>query len=184
VENTPRQNTKLANFTFLQRSTSGSNGVAMRIRGGADYSLVNGLLDSPGLPCVRVDDPETIRAADATKDEAGPVVFASVNMACSATDPIRGGNTNTNAQIVSLFTAGPNNNSTFVFSLANVFTNGANETSRTAVDPKTYDAAFDTTTYVGAVKDAADTWYRGWTCDSVTATFNTTASLCTSLPTT
>ena len=184
VENTPRQNTKIANFTFLQRSTSGSNGVAMRIRGGADYSLINGLVQSPGLPCLRVDDPETIRAADATKDEAGPVVFASVNMACAATDPIRGGNGNTNAQVVTIFNAGPNNNSTFVFSLTGGFINGANETSRTAVNPQTYDAAFDVTNYVGAVKDAADTWYRGWTCDSATATFNTTASLCTSLPTT
>ena len=184
VENTPRQNTKIANFTFIQRSTSGSNGVAMRIRGGSDYALINGLVQSPDLPCLRVDDPETIRAANPALDDAGPVIFASVNMACGGTDPIRGGNGNTNAQIVSLFTGGPNNNSTFTFSLSNVFVNGANETGRTAVDPKTYDAAFDTTNYVGAVKDAADTWYRGWTCDSVTATFNTTASLCTSLPTT
>lgn len=184
MENTPRQNTKIANFTFLQRSTAGSNGVAMRIRGGADYALINGLVNSPNLSCLRVDDAETIRAADATKDEAGPVVFASVNMACAATDPIKGGNGNTNAQIVSIFNAGLNNNAAFTFSLTNGFVNGANETGRTAVDPKTYDAAFDTTNYVGAVKDAADTWYRGWTCDSVTATFNTTVSLCTSLPTT
>ncbi len=185
IENTPRQNTKVANFTFLQRSTAGSNGVAMRIRGGADYALINGLLQSPNLPCLRVDDPETIRAANPALDEAGPVVFASMNMSCGGTDAIRGGNGNTNAQIVTIFNAGPNNNAAFTFSLAaDGYTNGANETARTAVDPKTYDAALDTTTYVGAVKDAADTWYRGWTCDSVTATFNTTASLCTSLPTT
>ena len=156
MENTPRQNTKIANFTFVQRSTAGSNGVAMRIRGGADYALINGLVQSPDLACLRVDDAETIRAADATKDEAGPVIFASVNMSCAATDPIRGGNGNTNAQISTLFNGGVNNNATFVFSLSNVFVNGANETSRTAVDPKTYDAAFDTTNYVGAVKDAAE----------------------------
>ena len=86
-----------------------------------------------------------IRAADATKDEAGPVVFASVNMSCSATDPIRGGNGNINAQVVTIFNAGPNNNSTFVFSLTGGFINGANETSRAAVNPQTYDAGFDVT---------------------------------------
>ena len=52
----------------------------------------------------------------------------------------------------------------------------------TATDPKTLDAAFDTTTYVGAVQDATDTWYAGWTCNSATATFDTTSTACTSLP--
>ena len=105
-------------------------------------------------------------------------------MACAATDPIKGGNSNTNAQIVSIFNGGVNNNAAFTFSLTGGFINGANETARTAVNPTTYDSRFDVTAYVGAVKDAADTWYRDWTCDSVTATFNTTAKACTSLPTT
>jgi hypothetical protein len=32
------------------------------------------------------------------------------------------------------------------------------------------------------VKDAADTWYAGWTCNSATANFGTTGTACTSLP--
>jgi hypothetical protein len=44
------------------------------------------------------------------------------------------------------------------------------------------DAGFDTTTYIGAVRDAADTWYAGWTCNSATANFGTTGTACTSLP--
>ena len=67
--------------------------------------------------------------------------------------------------------------------LTGSFVNGANETGRTATDPKTLDALFDTTTYIGAVKNATDTWYAGWTCNSATATFSATGTACTSLPT-
>ena len=55
-----------------------------------------------------------------------------------------------------------------------------------AIDAKTLDAFFDTTTYIGAVKDAADSWYKGWTCNSGYAAFDTTTTIgrsCTSLPT-
>ena len=51
-----------------------------------------------------------------------------------------------------------------------------------ATDPKTLDAAFDTTSYVGAVRDANDTWYAGWTCNSATASFGSTSTACTTLP--
>ncbi|MFM8479712.1 MAG: hypothetical protein ACKOCF_00755, partial [Gammaproteobacteria bacterium] len=60
--------------------------------------------------------------------------------------------------------------------------NGANETGRTATDPKTVDAGFDTTAYIGAVRDANDTWYSGWTCNSATASFGSASTACTTLP--
>lgn len=44
------------------------------------------------------------------------------------------------------------------------FINGANETAVTAIDAKTVYTFFDTTTYVGAVRNASDTWWQGWTC--------------------
>jgi hypothetical protein len=78
--------------------------------------------------------------------------------------------------------AGANNNAAFTASLTGGFINGANETAVVAADPKSLDAAFDTTTYVGAVKDAADTWYAGWTCNSSTASFGASSGSCTSLP--
>ena len=60
--------------------------------------------------------------------------------------------------------------------------NGANETAVTATDPQTLNADFDATSYVGAVRDADDTWYAGWTCNSDTATFDADSTDCTSLP--
>jgi len=84
--------------------------------------------------------------------------------------------------VTDVFNAGANNASAFTASLTGGFVNGPNETARLATDPKTIDVAFDTTTYVGAVKDANDTWYAGWTCNSATASFGTSATACTTLP--
>ena len=103
-------------------------------------------------------------------------------MGCGATQFVGSGGL-TAQQVADTFNAGTNNTSTFISTLSSVFINGANETARTAFDAKTVDAFFDTTTYVGAVKDANDTWYAGWTCNSKTATFSATGSACTSLPT-
>ena len=41
---------------------------------------------------------------------------------------------------------------------------------------------FDAVTYIGAVKDATDTWYQGWTCNSSTATFGANGGACTAIP--
>ena len=37
-------------------------------------------------------------------------------------------------------------------------------------------------TYIGAVQNAADTWYAGWTCNSGYASFGTTSRVCTAVP--
>ena len=44
------------------------------------------------------------------------------------------------------------------------FINGANENAVTPVAAATVFPFFQNTTYIGAVQNAADTWYQGWTC--------------------
>lgn len=190
--NTPRQNTKLANFTFVQRSATGANGTAMLLRGGTDYTMVNGVVVSPGTTCLRISRPQTIAAAGSAGDEAGPPVFRSVVMQCG-TPPFVGLNGVTNDQVATVFGAGSNNNSaTFSPTLASVYINGSAETAVPAFDPRQLtdpfnpavtSSYFQTTTYVGAVQNAQDTWYQGWTCDSAAASFGSN-SACTTLPTT
>jgi hypothetical protein len=85
-------------------------------------------------------------------------------------------------QVADVFAAGANNSSTFTATLTGLFVNGANETAAVATNPQTLDAAFAVTNYVGAVQNATDTWYAGWTCNSATATFGATGTACTSLP--
>jgi hypothetical protein len=176
----PRTFLKLANFTFVQRNAAAGNQAAMLFRGQSDASLVNGVVVSP-IGCLRLSGANMI-VANAAVGKVGPPEFRSVAMQCGPT-PFIGSSGLTAAQVEATFNVAANNNtSTFTSTLTNGFVNGANETARTAADPKVVDAGFETTNYIGAVKDAADTWYAGWTCNSNTANFGTTSGSCTSLP--
>ncbi|WP_159980229.1 MULTISPECIES: hypothetical protein [unclassified Novosphingobium] len=186
----PRTNLTVANFTFLKApGTSGStsNGASLFFRGNSDTTLVNGLLVAADEECVRINTsaptPVTLTAR-------------SVVMQCNAAKYL-GSNTsagvviNTAAQSQAAFNPGNfNNRDDFTNTLTSTFINGANENAVVATDPKslvTGSAAtfFDTTTWIGAVRNAADNWYAGWTCNSATANFGTgNSGNCTSLPTT
>lgn len=181
---TPRQDVRISNFTFVQRSNAG-NLASILLRGGADYTLINGVISSPNLACLRISRNNTIQAADPAQDEQGPPVFHSVAMQCAGSGAFLGANGPTAAQVEAVFTAGTNNNAAFTSTLSNVFINGANETARTAFgNEKSISAFFDNVDYIGAVRDANDTWYAGWTCNSTTANFGTTSGNCSSIPTT
>ncbi|MBU6377857.1 MAG: hypothetical protein KJS95_04930 [Gammaproteobacteria bacterium] len=180
-DQTPRTFMRLANFTFVHRNSI-ANTAAMLLRGQADATLVNGVVTTP-IACLRLNGTNII-GTNAAVDKVGPPVFRSVAMQCGAT-PFVGTGGLTADQVATAFgasVAANNNSSTFTSSLTGGFINGANETGRTATDPKTVDAWFDTTTYVGAVKDASDTWYTGWTCNSATANLGSANTACTALP--
>ncbi|GMM92472.1 hypothetical protein [Qipengyuania sp. MTN3-11] len=173
VASRPQTVFNVANFTFVQRSSASSQSV--RANGGAKLNLINGVIDSDGDPCIRIDDAPTF-AAD-------PDYFSVVGD-CSATRPNRGGDTApTDAQVQSDFVADSSaNNSGFTISLTGVIVNGTNETGVTATNPTTISSFFDATTYIGAVRNAQDTWYRDWTCNSATVDFGSAAGLCTRIP--
>lgn len=200
----PRQNTIVSNFTFLHRVNNPSDLSAMLLRGGTDYTLANGIVvaPAPSPSCLRISRAQTASTtANAAIDELGAPVFRSVVMQCGAT-PFLGANGVTNDQVAALFGAGSNNNSaTFTPTLTSLFINGANETAVSPFAVANLNAAsgipssmgglggqasfFDAVTYIGAVKDASDTWYRTWTCNSATLDLGTgNTGLCTSLPTT
>ncbi len=183
----PRTHLKMANFTMIHRNPAAGNGAAMRMRGQANVSLANGLMTTT-MPCLMVEKPEFL-VANAGIEKVAPT-FMSVGFSCGAT-PFRGvtvsGSTITDvptitSDLTTLFnTPGSNNTAALVPTLTGGFVNGANETAIVAIDPKTIDTRFDTTTFVGAVR-ASDTWYAGWTCNSATANFGSTSSACTSVP--
>jgi hypothetical protein len=178
-DNLPRTHLKLANFTFVHRNAATGNNASMLFRGKSDATLVNGVITSP-MACLRLNG-TNILTADAATEKLGPPVFQSVVMQCGA-GPFVGSGGVTAQQVADVFAAGSNNNSAFTASLTGTFINGANEAATPATDPQTLDAAFDATSYVGAVRDASDTWYAGWTCNSATATFAADGMACASLP--
>ena len=154
----PRTNVRLSNFTFIHRGvSSNSNNAVILLRGGGDYAMYNGVVVAEsGRPCLRINSATTIQTSGT--DEAGAPIFRSVLFAGCST-PFSGTNGVTTDQVAAIFNGGQNNNAAFTSSLTNVYINGANETAATAVDPTTISSAFSAAPYVGAVRNASDTWY-------------------------
>lgn len=153
----PRSRPRFANFTFISSRTP----AAVLLRGGTDFVLVNGIIT--GSPtCIDVDGGATIQAAQAGDD--GPPRFESVFLSC--TNPFENDTDVNAAAVAAAFNAGTNNVSNGTSTLQNTIINGPNEAARPAFNAATLGGGFfQTTTYIGAVRDASDTWYAGWTCN-------------------
>lgn len=179
-DQTPRQNTQISNATFIQNR---SDDQVVRIRGGTDYAIVNSVIvdATGGTPCLRLDLPETIRAANAGLDDVGPPVFNSLVLDCT-TDFRDGSGGVTAAQTQSIFDGGSNNNSGFTNTLTMTFVNGANENGVAVFDPTALSSFFEAPANIGAVFPGNDTWINGWTCNSATVTFDANVTDCTTLP--
>lgn len=174
-DQTPRSNPNVVNFTLVGVN-DGNNAVTSQfshegilLRRGTAGTFANGLVVDFDKGCLDVDDAATL--AQFTADELN---LRSVHIDCeipfitddayAATVFNEAGNGNTQYTTTlngySFIDAAntPNNTSTGIVP-------GANETAlnATAVDPSTINAFFDAATYVGAIEDANDTWYLGWT---------------------
>lgn len=177
---TPRTNLRVTNFTAIQTQTSADNEAADQaatlFRGNSDTHLSNGIIIAPNNECVRFNGSGATPAT---------VTFRSVVMQCNATKYL-GTGSYTAAQVATAFGTGANNNNdAFTPSLTSQYINGTAETNVTAFDASTLTSFFTATTWIGAVRNAADNWYAGWTCNSSTANFGTgNSGNCTSLPTT
>ena len=191
-DETPRQNTTLSNFTFIQRKNDDQ---VVRIRGGADYGLYNGVVidaSSGGTPCIRIDLDETTRAADAGLDDVGPPRFNSVALDCpiknAGTPDESGGNFRSGSGSISaataesIFDAGAGNDKAFANSIVAGYLNGANEDGfATIFDVTALSSFFDAVTFIGAVS-AANDWTVGWTCDSSAISFGNNTGDCSEIP--
>lgn len=179
---TPRQNTQIVNFTFIQRKTDDQ---VVRIRGGADYGLHNGVIidESGATPCIRIDDDESIQAANGGLDDVGAPTFNSVALDC--TTNFRNGSNGgaTAAAAEAIFDAGTGNNKAYTNTITNGYLNGANENGYTPIfDPTGLSSFFAAgLTYIGAVT-ASDDWTQGWTCDSAAVSFGNNTGDCSALP--
>ncbi|QNE30725.1 hypothetical protein F1C10_01190 [Sphingomonas sp. NBWT7] len=85
----PRTYGRYANFTFVQ--TAPSAPAAIRLRGGADFAFVNGVVKTAtGQTCINIvagsstgTDRSTIRPANADLQDVGPPTFNSVYFQCN-----------------------------------------------------------------------------------------------------
>ncbi|QZH75770.1 MAG: hypothetical protein JY451_04050 [Erythrobacter sp.] len=180
-QQTPRQNTTIANATFIQRKNDDQ---VVRIRGAADYGLYNTLVwdaSAAGTPCIRIDQAETAAATNPGGDEVGAPRFQSVALNC--TTNFRNGSDGgpTAAQAEAIFDAGAGNNKSFTNTLVNGYLNGANEnTFATIFDVTTLGSFFEAANFIGAV--GATDWTQGWTCDSSAVSFGNNTGNCLTIP--
>ena len=154
VDATPRTELLLSNWTFVsQRATP-----YIHLRGGMDAALYNGTMAAP--QCLDIDTAATVQTSGS--DEKGPPRFNSVYFACAT--PFVDDTDVTAAEIQAIFNAGANNTSNGTSTLSSVFINGANENAVPFTSVSGLSSFFTNAGYIGAVRDANDNWWRGWTC--------------------
>ncbi|MCR9078129.1 MAG: hypothetical protein NXH78_03445 [Hyphomonadaceae bacterium] len=156
-------NPKIANFTFL--GTDGDQ--VFRSNTGSIGQLLNGVIVYEDA-CFAWD----ADAGDGDDSSFGGVgvdpSFSSVQADCGTNGAGLTDSSPETQAAVDAAAAAPN--STFNTSLPVVntlisrFVNGATETAATATDLTAIDPFFDDTDYIGAVENANDAWWQGWTC--------------------
>jgi hypothetical protein len=147
----PRSRGTIANFTIV---ANGGGGEAVILNQGTDGNFVNGIITGKAF-CLDIDNNATI-AAEPT--------FNSVAFACATA--IRDEADVPRAQIEARINAGQNNRLNHTSTLMDRFINGTNEAAVPASNAATISGSsfFQAVTYIGAVQNAADTRFRGWTC--------------------
>ncbi|WP_374515526.1 hypothetical protein [Brevundimonas sp.] len=156
---------KIANWTLVGRNAPTDAHTVAHFDTGTDPTIINSVFTN-----VAGSAAGCLAIADADTQSVAPT-FTSVFMSCAI--PYRPSNA---AASQAVFTAGTGNtaNGTSTLtapasgtSLSNqtlTFINGANETAVTPTNAPAVYSWFQSTSYVGAVQNASDTWWRGWTC--------------------
>ena len=155
----------ISNWTLVGRNSPTDAHTVAHFDTGTDATIINSVFTSQAgslAGCMAINDADTATSG---------VTFNSVFMSCPLS--YRPANAVLSA---AAFTAGTNNTalgtSTTTAPSAGVtitnqslnFITGANETAVTPTNAPAVNAYFTAVTYIGAVQNAADTWYQGWTC--------------------
>ncbi|KQY66760.1 MULTISPECIES: hypothetical protein [unclassified Brevundimonas] len=156
----------IANWTLVGRNAPTNAHTVAHFDTGNDATVINSVFTSvagSAAGCLDIADADTVTSAPA---------FNSVFMSCGLS--FRPGGTA--AQSGAVFNAGTGNTpagtstltapgaGTSISNQVLTFINGANETAVTPANAPAVYPFFQATTYIGAVQNAADTWYQGWTC--------------------
>ena len=151
---TPASNAKVSNFTFL----GNAGGNAFRLNTGTIGTYVNGVVKEV-TECFRW---ETSAGNGVAGYQAGvDPAFNSVLFDCAGGLEVAG--SDIGAASASL-AAGTDNSTATASTLINTFINGAAESAVTAFDVTGLSGDLEPVDYIGAVENATDTWWQGWSC--------------------
>jgi trimeric autotransporter adhesin len=158
----PLSDGRVSNFTFVANASNLGN--PFRLNTGTIGRYVNGVVSS-GRICMRWES--SAGAGSAAWAAGADPTFNSVLFSCT------GGLATSNsiaAKPAAAVAADANNTTGTAATLTSGFINGAAEAARPAFNVTTLGSYFTPVTYVGAVRDANDTWWRGWSCGLESAT--------------
>jgi hypothetical protein len=156
---------KISNFTLVGRNSPTNAHTVAHFDSGTDATIINSVFTSVAgslAGCMAINDADTATSG---------VAFNSVFMSCPL--PYRPANT---VLSEAAFTAGMNNTAngtstltapasgTSISNQTLTFINGANENAVTVANAPAVYSFFQAVTYIGAVQNASDTWWSGWTC--------------------
>jgi len=160
---------KVSNWTIVGRNASVAADALIVQNTGTQPTIINSIFTNPSTSasaCLDMDDAQTVTNAP---------IFRSVFFACSR--PYEDDSNVNAAATAAVFISGTNINNTATgtstmlapagatISNQNLnFINGANETAVTVTNAPAVYSGFVAVTYIGAVRNSADTWYLGWTC--------------------
>jgi hypothetical protein len=150
---TPQSNPIISNFTFVGNRTN-----AFRLNTGTIGHYLNGVVDY-GQECIRFQD--SAGNAVAGYQEGADPKFSSVLFDCAGGLATAADDA---AAAQGAVDADANNSTNVANTLTSTFINGSAEAAVTAVDPATVSSFFDSVDYIGAVENAQDTWWQGWSC--------------------
>ncbi|WP_273054849.1 MULTISPECIES: hypothetical protein [Hyphomonas] len=150
---TPQSNPIISNFTFVGNRTN-----AFRLNTGTIGHYLNGVVDY-GKECIRFQD--SAGNAVAGYQEGADPKFSSVLFDCAGGLATAADDA---AAAQGAVDADANNSTNVANTLTSTFVNGSAEAAVTAVDPSTVSPFFDAVDYIGAVENAQDTWWQGWSC--------------------
>jgi hypothetical protein len=152
---TPRSNPTISNLTFVG-GAAGDTGIVLRA--GTNAALYNGIVTGFQDAGFDIDDDST--AAEAS---AGRISLNSFLIAGNNAD-IESDSATQDAAQTTVINAGSNIQIGGPVTITDEsYVPGAPEASVAATNVNTIDPFFDPVMYIGAVEDADDTWYQGWT---------------------
>lgn len=157
---------KIANFTLVGRNTTNTNHTVAHFDTGTDATIINSVFTSPTgslAGCLDISDADT-----ATSQPVFQAVFMSCPVSYRSNNAARSTATFAQAPSAGNTAAGTSTltapSGAVLTNQVLTFINGANETAVTPVNAPAVYPFFTATTYIGAVQNAADTWYLGWSC--------------------
>ena len=170
---TPRSNPRIANFTIIGERNAAESDDGILLRAGTAAELYNGIVVDMGEECLDIDNDATFDGiTGANGRPAGEdIIFQSIYFSCptnfkddGADDLVDVEDFILNTMVNNVSDTDGSTMSGFAFIPGNTgVVPGAEEQAVVATDINAIDAWFDDAQYAGAVEDANDTWYQGWT---------------------